>query len=552
MKSAILRKVFSRSVRVGLTLCFGSLVLLTLALAHFVNSDFASLAISESLWFRVFLIICFIQILITAFLARPWHWQGILQDLGLLVLLAGFILNSFWGLSGYMVLQEGQESAKVQTRKLTVGYHMYEADIDSTIDLSRIGLSSLFEPMSIRKALAPYFLVKKYFPFVTHKRSFESSPDGKIAMINFSIKSPFVNLNDELDTDTKSEKKLGSVTYKLVRDDGIPTTAPTTKSGLNLFHLPRLVVKKISDDRVLTVVPIDTLRQEGLDWGPMRIELKRQFQRAKMGPVGLEEGSLDNPALEIAIKHQGQTVTELVFSKMPGFALNKNPVYGLKFEYKLGMGASSASSFGRPTGSLMEFHLSGQNPNLVRLEFFKDHKLVSQKFLNGPGIIESPWLDTQIVINSFSASNKVTSQITESNWSRGQALPPAAFLLSTVNGEEFWLAEGQTVFFETAGNTGAVYLDRKTKDLPFSLKLLKFSDEKGRLEAVVTNTNSNVSYTIAQNQPITEKGYEFRLSGAGPGLWVSYDPGCYVKWLGLFLFLIGFLPAILSRALAGR
>ncbi|PWU20980.1 MAG: hypothetical protein C5B49_03355 [Bdellovibrio sp.] len=444
--------------------------------------------------------------------------------------------------------------------------------------------------------------------------------------LSFILRSRFFNVSEWLHSRDNPEMQLGPAHLKLIVDDEMTAREPQSPRPSQSSHPPlssrpsqssspsqlsepagqsnpRLVIqdaesKEEPKKKLLSVKLVD-LQRKAVSVKGVEIALKTRFQRAVVSNNKLTEGPSDgveNPALELALKRGGESHREVVYAKFPGFSLNAKGNFGLSFSYEgadatsestpeesasgtssgelppghppmtgaMGGGEGAAMGSGGPAGNTIEFHVRRNSTQQARVVLIKNAQKVGEKILKEGEAYETPWMGMTLFVASIVAGAEPVIQVRAVNPERGRDLAPGALLIRPAGGQEtHWLSQGESKELTIAGKGVHVFFGNQMLELPFELKLVKFSkqDYPGTgtamsYESLVTVSTDGSLHNVSMNEPLKYQGYTFYqasyqlFEGQPPAtiLSVNKDPGRPVKYCGSLILALGIIIFTLMRS----
>jgi hypothetical protein len=414
--------------------------------------------------------------------------------------------------------------------------------------------------------------------------------------VKFQMKSRFFHVSEWLDSEQRPELRMGPAILRLVTRAGgaaadktaqkIPTHAAKPesgkagKSGTSRTSGPSLRILSVRDQSLMKSVSLAELRKGPLNIGPVRVVLVQAFERAAVGAKKLEEsGGQPNPALELKVEHQGKALREIAFARFPTFALNAGGAFGLKFEYVTsGAGAladsASASSAEaeapRPAaGNVIEFQVARDDSGKsLSVELFKNGSSVLKKQVQEGEAVETPWMGMVLTLDSVVRGGEETEEVKAIDLPARTQLPPSAIFFRVPGAEvspanSFWMVEGSSRSLPLEVGGQELYYGMNSVQLPFSIKLNKFSkiDYPGTETAMSYQSEVQVNgqgdpITIKMNEPLKKDGFTLYQSSyiLQPGqpavsiFSVNQDPGRWVKYFGSIALCLGIVIFTVMRS----
>lgn len=621
-KNKIFKFISSIRLAVPLMLVLGACVAWGTVVESSYNAEYAGMAIYKSTWFGLLLSLLWINIFCATISRIPFklhHTGFVITHIGLLTLLIGGFITNSEGIDGQLVVAEGQSSSTVILPHLMIGYQYEGTPTPQIVKFKKtIHPQDQSDLKNINDLLGQQLQIKKYIPFAKIEKDYiqSTNSEDQAVAVSFILKSNFFNVSEWLHSDTNPEMKLGPATLKIVQTDDLdraPTINAEKKSSpqKNKARVINSVTEKAeSSDSYLVIThlknPSDTqkikisdLKQGVQKHKNIKIKLVRFYQHAVVSNNKMTEGdasSPPNPAIELAIESNGQSVREVLYAQFAGFSINKNGIFDYKYEFKSKDIASTPSSpHGSPTDTTSQaahattttptasntedqspamaamkgdntiiFSVDPKQSGKARVTLMKNKVVVLTQILNEGQSLETPWMGMKIFLGS------VKSQAVEQIIARpvvpekSQDLPPSAMLVSTIDNpqNEFWLTEGNQKQIVLNQKPAVIYFGRQTIDLPFDLKLEKFSklDYPGTttpmsFESLVQIGRTGVSQKISMNEPFKMEGFTIYQASYSmtPNetlsiFSVNKDPGRFLKYLGSLILSLGIITITVMRS----
>lgn len=548
------------------------------------NAAYANLAVYGTTWFFGLMVVLWLNIFCAALSRWPWkkhHIGFVVTHLGMLTLLVGGFMTSSMGIDGSLQIPEGQENATVVLPGLSLGYQLEGSPTPQTVRFKRtLGEQSGSDLSSINSALGHVMTVEKFIPFAQVEQSYAGSGDAQGPVsLSFILKSQFFNVNEWLHSADRPEMQMGPARIRLVegryerpspRGPARTLAKPPVKTGAQSF----LVVLDKESGKELKKLNVDGLRK-GATVNGVTLKLIHSFRFAvvtnnKIGEND-EPNANPNPALEIALSKSGEDQRDVVYAKYPEFSLNKKGNFGLSFRYETsGTDAYSSDSAAiggagpGPGGNVVEFHFDRANKESVQVVLLKNGEYVTEKLMKEGDAFTTPWMGMTVFLGSVIYGSQAVTKVTPIKPEKGGDLPPGAVFVKTAGNEQgFWLALGEVKPVQISGRPAMVAFQNETLELPFRLKLQKFSkvDYPGTqtamsYESLVELSRNQSLHTISMNEPLKEAGYtlyqaSYQLTPGQPPvtvLSVNRDPGRPVKYAGGIILSIGIITFTLMRS----
>lgn len=612
---------FVSSIRlaVPLMLIFGVCIAYGTIVESNYNADYAGMFIYKTNWFGLLIILLWINIFAATISRIPFklhHTGFVITHIGLLILLIGGYITNSEGIDGQLVIPERQSSSTVSLPHLMVGYQFEGSFSPQIIKFKKtIHEQDTNDLKSINESTGFLFTVKKYIPFAQIEREYVEStnPEDQSVALSFILKSNFFNVNEWLHSETNPIMKLGPATLKIVKtgdlskpyvfNEGAGTThVKKTKRAINSVADNKkssesfLVITNIKDAGDVKKIKISELEKKSQNHKGVQIKLVKRYSRAVVSDNKVVEGvdpANSNPALELSIEKNGQKLREILYAKFAGFSLNQGGVFGYKLSFEApdvvavsssphggSSNASTAavSSVAEKTeeqaaaeaqsamagDNTIVFSVDPKEKSKARVTLIKNKEIVMSEILSEGQNIQTPWMGMKIFLGSVRAQATERIVARPINVEKSSELPPSAILISTSGNpsEEFWIAEGEQKQTQIGGKNAVVYFGRQSIELPFELKLEKFSkiDYPGTTtpmsyESLVQIGKTGVTQKISMNEPLKLEGYTIYQASYSITPEQTYsifsvnrDPGRSLKYIGSLILGLGIIIITLMKS----
>ncbi len=580
------------------------------------NAEYAKLALYNATWFNALLSLLGLNVFASMMSRYPWKFYQmgfVMTHIGIIIVLIGSWITKIYGVDGSLQVQEGQSQNMVTLPRLMVGYQF---DGSSTLS-SVIFDKTLFEKSEnqldfINEKIGHVVKVERFVPFAEIEKGFTTNQDisGPVG-ISFGLKSQFFDVKEWLHSEENPVFQMGPATLKLIIDDSDSPQdsiklAPIKKKkekaqgpGLQTRDIAQventLVVLDQKNGKELRKLSLAELKKGILQNG-VSIKLVKSYSRAIVAENKMVENEdpagAPNPALELSIEKGSEKVREVLYGKFPGFSLNKDGVFGLSFKYLAGVETSetvlpsghpridgptsptgtadgpspmqAAASSITPGENIIEFHANRKSPSQVRIVLIKKGEKIAEKTMKEGDIFQTPWMGMQLFIGAINFGSEKQVDVRAVRPKPGKNLPPSAVFVKPLGQEKgVWLSQGEVKNFSVSGRSGYVVFANESVQLPFEVKLDKFTkkDYPGTetpysYESLVTHSRTNEQTLISMNEPLKSDGYTlYQASYAlNPGqapvsiLSVNQDPGRAVKYLGSLMLCLGIATFTLMRS----
>jgi ResB-like family len=406
-------------------------------------------------------------------------------------------------------------------------------------------------------------------------------------------------------------------------DDAQPDDAPAADVPAGM---PRtLVVMDFKTGKVIGEKTVKDVLRHPWSVGGVQVRIKKEYHHATVAQNKLAEGNgPENIALELEVIKGADSKREILFAKFSNFSINANGIFGLRVnwggaaggqkalpESTMAHGGSVASSAAEPVAegestlppghpgvgaaqqaqadmppaempsgtppsdgtpppmgagrNVIEFYVDPQDSEQqAEIVLKKDGKVVAHDVVRAGQTYQTPWMGMVITLASVvhGGQTRVIAEPVEPT--KGKNLPPSAIEIQLADSDEsFWLTEGSSQQVTLMGRPAQIFFDRRTLDLPFQLKLVKFTkkDYPGTetpmsYESLVELPTTGLTQVISMNEPLKKDGFTIYQSsyvieeGKTPEsiFSVNDDPGRPIKYTGSIILALGIIIFTVSRS----
>lgn len=554
------------------------------------NSEYARIAVYDSWWFQIVLGLLALNVFCAMMSRYPWKAQQtgfVITHIGILILLSGSWVTKIYGVDGSLAFEEGQTESTVVMPRLMLAYQFEGSpSLNSAIFQKTLNDLEGGELEFINASVGHVVRASRFVPFAEVDRGFVAESDGRGPVgLSFGLKSAFFDVKEWLHSDENPEMQLGPAQLRLVVDENgasRPSAVSAPRAPARVKEA-RLEILKASSGEVLKSVPLAKLRQAPLVIEGAQISIKQAYQRASVSANKIAESddpeAKPNPAVELLVRKGGKDIREVVYARYEGFTLNVDGVHGLKFRYvapdsesegrldlppghppTAGAGGGMEAARGR---NEIEFHVRRGQPGLAKVVLKKAGKVVVEKAMKEGDILETPWMGMQIFLGTvlFGARNDI--QVRSIRPPPGKNLPPSAILVQVAGTDRpFWMTQGEVKNISVQGRSAVLIFGNETTQLPFSLRLDRFTKKNYpgtetpfSYESLVTDMKSNRQTLISMNEPLKAEGFtlyqaSFNIASGRTTsiLSVNRDPGREIKYLGSLILCAGIVTFTLMRS----
>lgn len=543
------------------------------------NAEMARIVVYQADWFSALMSLLWINIFCATVLRYPFrahHTGFVITHIGLLTLLAGGVVTSTYGIDGSMAVTEGLSESMVSLPKLVFGIAPDNSTNFQTVEIQR-RLQPTDDFSAQNQLLGHIARIETYLPFAEINSTYRSQEGSDDVAVSFILKSPFFNVSEFLHSSLTPAKQMGPAMFELKRGQPNQSLKPTKAAKVDSPKTKSATIQIVDPktEKILHEISLEKLSQlRRFRFDDMEIELKKAFRAASVADGGLaeNEGGKLNPALEISIKKGEKSYREVIFARFPGFSLNKNPPWSIRFKYLNDQLDSDQSEPTIPaqmgsigSGHYVRFYVDSEKGNEALIELEKNKEVVLRKSMKPGETIQTPWMGMEVTLASLVLGAAPVSEVTPIEPRQREEMPGGALKI-LVNGqaEPLWLAEGEVKEVPVKGRSYSFYFGRKMIRLPFKLNLLKFykKDYPGTetpmsFESDVTINKSSQVIKISMNEPLERDGYTLYQSSyqlnrnGGPAISifsVNYDPGRLMKYIGSLILCLGIVIFVIQRS----
>lgn len=573
------------------------------------NSDLAKILIYQAPWFLGLLAILFTNIFMATILRWPFqrhHTGFVITHIGLLTLLIGSMVTAVYGIDGSMRIVEGGESNQVMLPEYALELIAKQSGTKQVVDIKRSArLLSEFDLGDVNSQLEPNLRLLQFEPFVETSTVYRRHPSSDDLAVQFAIKSPFFDVTESLTSKTKPFLRMGPALFKLstspaIEQRKVKPVAQVKKASARKVSSKKLIQFIDAKTReVLAETSLDGFLKAPLSVRGLVFQVGKQFRNATVGNGGVEErdasGSTTaaNPAIEIKVKKGEVSFREVLFEKYPDFSLHPEGIEGVKVVYLGPMAQATADSVNEPSAmpkaegvppqdaihggmgagtakASNEVQFRPLGDDRVEVELRKNGEVVLKKEASAGDVIETPWMGMKLTLKSVVQNAVEDVAVLPTEPAMRQDLPPSAVLVQLEKGFPqlpFYLVEGEVRDIRIRDREFQIYFGRKVIDLPFRLRLDRFTkvDYPGTQTAMSYESDVEVNQDgrltkISMNEPLSRDGFTLYQASFQMGqgqqtasiLSVNRDPGRVLKYLGSLIAAIGIVTYTLMRSRLAR
>ncbi len=538
------------------------------------GTPFAQKIFYQAGWFDVFLGFLAANIFCSALTRFPYkkkHTGFIVTHMGILILLAGSLMSSLWGVDGQMALLEGEKSSHLlqNTYAVTV-----QRDPARTIQLNlRENLGPIaLEPMEPGLKLS----VEHVFPNAKKNMQFKDGGAGMPAnaAVELSLESQRVGAkekfwlveNNPFQPDS-NRMSMGPATISLTR---FLPEVKAQESSQGSPKSPMLILKLPENGQTVSIdLSVPHKADIPLDSSGLKIQNLFFYPHATVGEnnklTNVSENP-SNPAVEFdLLDGKGKKEHVIFFSLFPNFesmhGRSKDKIADLHPQIQLPAGSQPAVS----TGPSLNISTDGSRWFYVS----RSSKSTEQGELSEGKTYETGWMDFRFTVHQLLSHALVHESIQKTGEGKGYL---AASVSLSKNDQLFWqgwLWEDEPLLLEKPLDGMTLAVRKKNRHLPFTVTLKDFRkvDYPSTQNAMSFESdvvledaaeNTVIQKTISMNKPLDYKGYRIFQSsyyqdpdhGEGSIFTIAKNPGIRFIYTGACITFLGILIVFFVKPLS--
>lgn len=548
-KSSIFSFLSSVRLAVPLLLIIAVTIAYGTILESQYNSDYAKLIVYQATWFEGLMLLLWINILCATISRIPFrkhHTGFVITHIGLLTLLIGALVTSRQGIDGQLAIREGTSGRDVVLNDL-----IFEVNKTATNEVKKFNVkkSSSLEDESYFSSINANSPIKilKYKPFVEIQEGLAPSNNTTAGFgIEFEIKNRFATQTAWLQIQEQPSIQMGPATFMLANDD-----KPKQKA--------KLLILDAKSDEVLKEIFVDTSKSNSILLKNIKVTIAQVLEQGVVVKNKITEGGKkgQNPALELLVEQNGKKSREVVFALFPGFSMNTDGLFGLKFKYE-----APSHIIDKDSANTVAFNIDPHDTSKTTITLTKNEQQVLKQDIKVGDYLQTPWMGMQIkVLNVFAHALKIERVQEAVLKPKMAALPPSAVYIQTSNDEGFWLPENSSRKILINNSNYEIFYGSNTYRLPYSVELQKFTKTLYPGSATPMTFESDVmieneKHTISMNEPLKRSGFTLYQSsyienqGEAPVsvFSVNQDPGRPIKYAGSLILALGIIIFTIMRS----
>ena len=538
------------------------------------GTPFAQKIFYQAGWFDVFLGLLAANIFCSALTRFPYkkkHTGFIVTHIGILILLAGCLMSSLWGVDGQMALLEGEKSSHLlqNTYVLTV-----QRDPARTI---QVNLKENLAPIAL-DAMGPGLKISIDHVVPSAKKNLQFKNGGAgvqaNAAVELSLESQRVGAkekfwlveNNPLDADS-NHLSMGPATIALTRV--LPEVKPQGLSQESPKN-PALILKLPENDQTVSIdLSAPHTEDISLNSAGLKIQNLIYYPHATVGEnnklINASENP-SNPAVEFdLLDGKGKKEHVIFFSLFPNFesmhGRSKDKIADLHPQIQL----PAVNQPVVPTGPSLTISTDGSRWFYVS----RSSKSTEQGELSEGKTYETGWMDFHFTVHQLLSHAVVQESIQKAGEGKGYL----AASVSLSKGDQLlwqgWLFEDEPLMLEKPLDGMALAVRKRNHLLPFTLTLKDFRkvdypstqtpmsfESDVVLEDAAENTV--IQKTISMNKPLDYKGYRIFQSsyvqdpdrGEGSIFTIAKNPGIRFIYIGACVTFLGILTVFFIKPLS--
>ncbi|MBI4868938.1 MAG: cytochrome c biogenesis protein ResB [Candidatus Wallbacteria bacterium] len=521
----------------------------------------------RAVWFNIFLGGFTLNLLGGTYKRFRWLWIYFgfgVTHLGVLTILLGAFLTRNFGIEGQMTIPQDatREHFVGNDDKLSVtapdGENVSlfvpidrgskQKDLWVSAHLPKAGLTAVMD---------------KYWPDLEFEQAIEPGGAGENPAVEFVLTAMGSDVNGWLAAGVsgKEEIAMGPMTIRLAEASGpIPAELSASAAGPNV-----LVLSDLAGKESVEITATDGNSKEFTIGGKkLKVMIRQTFGNFSMDGKDFNDrpGAPENPAVAYLVEGPDGKTPDIAFANYPDFSLQhgkKQALFKARYHFKAG---------------------AHEPDNRLTLWWLDKKKLaysvrVGGKPAGSGDVVEGKRLDLMngrigfTVKKLMKGTRVVQKAVNASDEARNPSIHVKLVPDAGGEGAGVWLPWGEQRELSVNGKKLTLLYRGDRYDVPFSLKLLKFKEDKypGSMQSATYESKvkledkelgRNEELVISMNEPLLYRGYTFFQSSFIPGesyttvLSVSRDPGKWPTYIGYILMTIGMLLMFYAKPFLAR
>lgn len=532
------------------------------------NADYAKIAVYNSWWFHGLLYLLGLNIFIAMLSRFPWkkhHLGFVITHIGMTTLLIGSWITYKHGIDGSMQVREGSSSAKVFLSEKIVEFSSNQSFKKSIFpsSISKLGRGELDK---VNEKLNAPFKIVEFVPFIDLE-SYLANQFSPGVKIDLGLKSQFFDQNISLHTVDKNQLSLGPALLKIVSEEEYNSkdTKTEVKKSVVAAAKDHIKIFDTKENKLIAEIDIAKLINNSKTINGVKIELVQTFTRAAVeGKKITNNGSKENPAVEINLKSNNKSMREVLFSRFPSFSINTEPTFGLKFEYISSAAVQNPIPKEVKSQNIVQIAILDKDSKKIGLKLIKNDKTVLKKEVKEFETVQTPWMGMEISLKGLNELVETEDKIIPiAAPKKSDNLPPGAIQIEYNGDERDWVIEGQVKSFFINDKPLNVYFGKNQISLPFQIQLEDFhkktypgTDNAISFESDVLINGIGNLIKISMNEPLKHAGFtvyqaSYITEPNQPAISVfsiNKDPGRFWKYLGSLIMSAGIIIYTLMKS----
>ena len=537
-----------------------------LAAATFYESSYGTDAAQryfyKAIWFDLLLLLLGVNVAAAAIIRWPWRLRQagfVITHVAILLTLGGCLTTNWFGITGRVVLIEGQQDAKVIQEGWVIqaaGHGMGSRGPAVQIPIDqppRIDKTVPFEAAGESYALQ----IVRYLPNAEPQAQLVEGGDKDPAAVLVEMKQPPRDgTGDEIPpsqqwllVDDKAQWAINAPGFSLLAASQYTPPAEPAAAG------PAKGTLVATIDGQEHEVDVEKALAEPVPVGDGKTTLRvtNYFEHASVGMGGSLQDDPQrpvNPAVVVELTADGKRETRKIFARFGDISA----MHGGAKEQAIKI---SLRHSGAAQGGMKVVLVPSQDKWVLHED--NGQKLLQQADMAPGAAVTLKGMPVALTIKTILPHAKPARQVVEMPLPKGADPQPALQVEVTGPKGRYrdWLAWGQPATFTMGPNALRLTLQSRQYPLPFAIKLDKFELEtyagsqmpamyRSEVTVIDTQDREKRSVTIEMNQPLEYKGWSFFQSSYSTSgghnvsiLAASKDPGKPIVYIGAILLVIG-------------
>lgn len=523
------------------------------------GTDMAQRDVYQALWFDLLLLVLGINVAAAAIVRWPWRLKQIgfvITHVAILTILGGCLTTHWLGVTGRMVLSEGQQDNKILRDGWVIqvdahGMGSHGAAIQVPIDQPpKVGATT---PIEAGGQACTMTVLQYLSNAETITQLVEGAPTDPPAILvelqqAGGMGGQVSGSQQWLLVDDKGQWAVSTPGFSLLAASQYTAPVATAATGPAKGTLVATIDGKEYDVDVERALASPVAVADG----KATLSVTGYFEHASVGSGGLQEDPERplNPAVIVQLTEGGKTEKRIIFAKFGDFSAMHGG--GKEQTVKLSLRHSESAQGG------IRAVLVWQQDKWV-LHEDNGSKVVQQADLRQDAAVTLKGMPVSLVVKQILPHAKPGKSVVERKLPKGADPRPAVeVVVSGPKGSHRdWLVWSQPAMFVMGPNAVRLTLQARQAPLPFAIKLDKFELEhysgsqmpamyRSEVTVVDADNREKRQVTIEMNQPLEYRGWSFFQSGYSTNggqnvsiLAASKDPGKPIVYCGAILLVLG-------------